>query len=204
MKNFICLAGLMLLMTCGLEVEFNNNSDIKFDWVKEGSKLYYDYYTSQDTIPDFRYLKIKDGFDEGTDSSGSYYLVFHILDRKLRVKRDGLYGLACESCKISLLGCLSNFEFLYVPSTPILDQELTVYGCERKPYYSNKVIETSVTVTVPMGTFNTYIILHSNGDRSYWSPDDGLIMYEKYNKSGGTLIGTLKLNRIEVPGKRRG
>ncbi len=90
--------------------------------------------------------------------------------------------------------CGKRFEFLYAPNAPRLNQELPQYGCSRNPGRANTIIQTQSVVTVPRGTYTTYVMLHELGHKSYWNPDEGLIMYEKY--VDGALLFTLKLNRI--------
>ncbi|AHJ96931.1 hypothetical protein Hsw_1336 [Hymenobacter swuensis DY53] len=51
-------------------------------------------------------------------------------------------------------------------------------------------------MTVPKGTFKTYIMRYENGDKSYWNADEGLIMYERYWQ--GRREGTLKLTKIQT------
>lgn len=167
----------------------------KFDWVATGNKLYYDYYRTTDTLRDFRLLLIANRFyEQDPANSSSYQLMFRILARDFVVKKGGLYGIACESC--GFLGCSGKFEFLYAPNKASLNQELPLYGCSRTPYsFKNKIVEVDKVVTVPKGTFTTYVMLHENGDKSYWNADEGLIMYDRYDFNG-SFIGSLKLNRI--------
>lgn len=169
----------------------------KFGWLDEGTKLYYDYYTPAGTRTDVRRLLIGSRiFEQELANSDVHELMFRVLDRDFIVKRDGLYGVACESCGMGIITCLSEFEFLYAPNKARQNQELREYDCGRDSYSINKIIEVDKTVTVPKGTFKTYVILHPNGDRSYWNPDEGLIQYDRYNYNGA-FIGSLKLNRIE-------
>ena len=167
----------------------------KFDWVRPGNKMYYDYYTPIDTVKDFRYLEIfSNRFYELDPTNASVYeAMFYIIQRDLVIKKDGLYGLACKSC--GFLGCAGEFEYLYAPNVPTLNQEIPQYGCSTTAdSYKIKIIEINKSITVPKGTFNTYVMLHRNGDKSYWDPDNGLIMYDRY-KCDGSLIGSLKLSR---------
>jgi len=167
----------------------------KFDWVQEGNKMYYDYCTPTDTIKDFRYLQIvAQRFSEQDPSNSSFYeTMFQIIDRDLVVKKGGLYGLACESC--GFFGCVGEFEYLYAPNVPTLNQEIPQYGCSKTARdYKIKIIEINKTITVPKGTFNTYVMLHENGDKSYWNADEGIIMYDRYEYDG-SLIGSLKLSK---------
>lgn len=173
----------------------DENKKTKFGWVKSGNKLYYDYNTSSGTIHDFRYLEILDRFYENDPTNSNIYeTMFRIIDRDLVVKKGGIYGVACENC--SFLGCIKQFDYLYAPNAPSLNQEIPQFSCSKIPNsYKNKIIEINKTVTVPKGTFSTYVMLLENGDKSYWNADEGLIMYDRYDYKGN-LIGSLKLNRI--------
>lgn len=168
-----------------------------FGWVRTGTKLYYDYYTLSDTTRDFRSLIIAGRFYEEFPGGGlgNQYL-FRILDRDIKVKYDGLYGMACEDCGWGIITCMTKFEFLYAPNKPYLNQEIEEYGCGRTPLATNRIIEVNKEVTVPYGKYTCYVMLHDNGDRSYWNPDSGLIMYDRYDMNGD-YIGSLKLTRIE-------
>lgn len=165
--------------------------------MKAGNKLFYDYYTATDTSRNFRYIEVANSLKEvdPTNIGGSFEIVSDIYIKYLVIKSDGLYGLACEDCGMGILTCLTKFEFLYAPSVPHSNQEIPLYSCGRSPYKENKIIETNRTVTVPKGTFNTYVILHKNYGKSYWDPEKGLIMYDKYDINGN-FIGSLKLSRI--------
>lgn len=55
------------------------------------------------------------------------------------------------------------------------------------------LLVADTVITIPMGTFTTYIIVHENGDKSYWNADEGLLMYQIANRP---YRGFLKLNRI--------
>jgi hypothetical protein len=183
----------MLCASCAKD----DNQKIKFGWAKEGTRLVYDYYTATDTIPNYRELYISDRFMESAPGNqDSYELLFHLISREFKVKRGGLYGVECSECRgFGLLGCPNKFDFLFAPNAATLNQELPVYGCGEKIDGINKVVEVDRRVEVPWGTFNTYVILQYNGDRSYWNAAEGLIMYETTDHRGNH-VGTLKLSRI--------
>jgi hypothetical protein len=176
----------------------DENKKIKFGWYKEETRLVYDFYSATDTIQDFRVLLISKGFLETSPNGPNPYEV--IFDQfkqigKYTVKRGGLYGIECKDCRFGFFGCSEEFNFLMAPNAPSLNQELPVYSCGEKITGINKVIEINKTVSVPYGTFETYVILHPNGDKSFWNADNGLIMYENTN---GDIknIGILKLSTI--------
>ncbi|EMR01771.1 hypothetical protein [Cesiribacter andamanensis] len=195
MNRILLLFCLMLLAGCGLVEELPGPGAYSFPWLRQGNRLYYDYYTAQDTIRDFRYLEVGKKLLEKTDS-GSFRHVFTLLGREWELGKEGLYGTACTSCEISIVSCMSKFNFLYAPIRPVLQQELPAYSCGKNPDYQNQIVALSRQLHVPMGTYSTYAMLHPSGDISYWSPEHGLIQYEKYN-AAGVLQATLKLNRIE-------
>lgn len=176
----------------------DKNDQVKFGWVKGGTRLYYDYYSPTDTIRDCRYLLIfasrfMEKNPSGTDNFG---MLFDVPDRDIVVKKGGLYGLACENCDMGPLVCLNEFEFLYAPNAPSPNQKIPVYGCGRTPRGHNRIITVDTTITVPMGTFRTYVMQHyAFGDRSYWNPNVGLIQYDNYD-GRGNLQHSLRLNRI--------
>ena len=193
-KVIYLITTLLIVITSSCKKEENKK---KFDWVREGNKMYYDYYTPTDTIKDFRYLEIvAQRFSEQDPTNSSFYeTMFRIINRDLVVKKGGLYGLACEECGFGILTCLSKFEYLYAPNIPTLNQEIPQYSCGRTANsYKIKIIEINKIITVPKGTFNTYVMLHENGDRSYWNADEGVIMYDRYEYDG-SLIGSLKLSK---------
>lgn len=194
MRKILFFPILIFLSSCHKE----KSEGYKFSWTKIGTKLYYDYYTNNDTLKDYRLLTVgtlhTTGFfvEEAPASPfpSSFPLLFHILENEFKIKKDGLYGIACKYCRGL---CLSDFEFLYAPNQPSLNQKIPVYGCDANIYYNNTIIARDTVVIVPWGTFKTYVMRHSNGDKSYWNPDEGLIMYET---TANNSKGTLKLNRI--------
>ena len=172
----------------------SKNFIIKFGWVKEGTKLYYDYYRPTDTLHDYRYLTIVANrfFEQDPSYPSTYQTMFNLPNKDFVAKPGGLYGLAYEDCNSFFNS--RTFDFLYAPNSPSINQEIDEYGCGRQYYSIDKIIEINKTVNVPKGTYTTYVMLHFNGDKSYWNPDEGLIMYERY--VNGYYVGTLKLTRI--------
>lgn len=200
MRSLSIVLFFISLSSCNKGTEVINKV-YKFGWAKTGNKLYYDYYTATDTLKDYRYLSIynfssKTAFREEIPKydTGTFFnnpLFFRILDRGFVIKEDGLYGIGCESC--GFFGCSQPFEFIYAPNQPVLYQNLPLFGCSNRSGSSNTVTAIDTTVTIPMGTFKTYILEHSNGDKSFWSPEDGIIIYEAVNDDNR---GIFKLNRI--------
>ncbi|WP_197031966.1 hypothetical protein [Hymenobacter swuensis] len=177
----------------------DENKKTKFSWAKKGNKLYYDYHTPTNVIKDSRRLSINERFEEQILSSTPNepgYLYFNLLSSNIVVKKGGLYGQSVENCGWGIINNNTPFEFLYTPNEPQLHQEIIEYGCSRKPLTKNHIINIDTTVTVPKGTFKTYIMRYENGDKSYWNADEGLIMYERYWQ--GRREGTLKLTKIQT------
>ena len=171
----------------------------KFKWVDKGWLFYYDYYTPTDTIRDARTLTVNDGFQENAPGNPNYFQhYFRLTEQDVKVKKDGLHALELVHCSgMGIVSSRTKFSYLYAPDKADLNQPLQEYSCERIPYsHTNMVIEVNKKITVPDGTFSTYVIRHFNGDRSYWDPDHGIIMYDRYDQNG-VLIGSLKLNRVE-------
>jgi hypothetical protein len=171
----------------------------KFKWVDRGWLFYYDYYTPTDTVRDARTLIVHDRFfEKAPGSPTAYQNYFRLASGDVEVKKDGLHALALEHCNgMGIVTSTKKFSYLYAPDKAHLNQPLQEYGCERRPYsHTNMVVEVNKIITVPDGTFKTYVIRHFNGDLSYWDPDYGIIMYDRYDQNGD-LIGSLKLTRVD-------
>lgn len=196
-RTTITAAVLLTCAACGKE-EYKK----RFEWVRAGNRLYYDAYGPADTIHDFRSLlvfaddKLLRIQEEVPSGSNFYSLFFYdVTRRRYQVKRGGLYSQACGSCGGLIVSCGSSFDYLFAPNAPFLYQALPYYSCSSEPEGTNYVVNTDTVVTVPLGTFSAYVLRHPNGDRSYWNPREGLIMYEARNQRAWR--GTLRLNRIE-------
>jgi hypothetical protein len=189
-KSLCCFSVLLVWFLTSCD---KDNTSTKFGWLKQGNKLYYDYYTATDTLPDYRYLSIENRIREKSPASATFYqLLIRTLNSDFVVKKGGLYGLACADC--GPLGCAQEFDFLYAPTKPYINQKLPEYSCSRTPNaYANTILVADTVITVPMGTFTAYVMVHENGDKSYWNADEGLLMYQIANRPNR---GFLKLNRI--------
>ncbi len=173
----------LIFLTVILVFIFNSckkdpNNEIKYAWATNGTKLYYDRYTEIDTIKNSLTFTIIDNIFTGQASPS---IILNVLDDKFKIKKGGLYGIACDECSIGYFGCLSTFDFLYLPNAASLNQKLPVYSCRDKADYSNEVVELNKTITVPQGTYETFVLKSDDGDVSYWNADYGLIMYD-YNR----------------------
>ncbi len=187
----------MLLLSTIVSCKKDDNHKIKFGWTKNGSVYFYDQYKGSSVTKDYLKLAIYDDEFFQNDVAASTYM--DILDRHFVVKKGGLFGLACEECNFGFFSCSRKFEFLYTPNAPSLNQELPQYGCGRTPDYNTRIIKIDTIISVPYGTFNTYIMKHRNGDKSYWNADSGIIMYEKVDfKDSRTVVETFKLSRKQI------
>lgn len=174
----------------------DDNDKVKFGWAKNGKTFFYDQYKGSGVVKDYLRLAIYDNEFFQDNVAASTYM--DILDRHFVIKKGGLFGLACEECNFGFFSCLSKFEFLYAPNAPSLNQELPQYGCGRTPYYNTRIIKVDTVVSVPLGTFKTYVMLHQNGDKSYWNADNGIILYEKVDyRDNRTVLETFKLSRTK-------
>jgi hypothetical protein len=181
----LLLLPIVLATSCKKDV----NDKVEFKWAKNGTLLFYDQYKNSVIAKD--YLKILI-IDNRFLQNGTY---MKILDTEFKIKKGGLYGLYCYD---HYCYCIPNQEFLYAPNQPYINQELPQYSCGTTPDFINKIIAVDTVVTVPMGTYKTYIMQHYNGDKSYWNANDGLIMYDKVDFTNRTtVIETFKLNRVE-------
>lgn len=169
------------------------NNQIEFKWAENGTILFYDQYKNSAIVKDYLKIEILDNNFFVNGVVGNSYM--KILDRQFTRKKGGLYGLYCDD---HYCYCIPNKEFLYAPNQPYLNQELPEYNCGTTPDHINKVITIDTVITVPMGTYKTYVMQHYNGDKSYWNANDGLIMYDKVDFTNRTIvIETYKLNRIQ-------
>jgi hypothetical protein len=189
----VLFIGMSILLAVIISCKKDDTRKAKFSWVKNGKAFIYDQYKGSTIVHDYLKIVISDNQFFQNDVAASSYM--DVLDRHFVVKKEGLFGLACEDCSF---GCLGEFEFLYAPNAPSLNQEISQYGCGRDVDYNIKIIKVDTPVTVPLGTFNTYIMLHENGDRSYWNADEGIIMYEKVDfRDRRKLVETFKLSKTQ-------
>ncbi len=189
--KYILILGLLL---AGLFTSCNKDENKKagFGALSEGAVLFFDKYDGSDIKVDYYSITVADRLyqaGEGTSTSG----LMNIIDTEIAIKRGGLYGLAYENCNMF---AVKKFEFLYAPNKATLNQELLQYSCGREITHRNKIIKVDTLVTVPMGVFNTYVMQHKEGDKSYWNADKGLVMYERIDRATQTIKETYKLNRI--------
>lgn len=198
LQNFFLIALFLfcMLISCKKNNNVKVNDIIKFGWAKNGKKLYYDQYKGSNIVKDYLKLTISDNRFFQNDVASSDYM--DIVDKGFVIKKEGLFGLACVDCSMGLFSCYNTFEFLYAPNAPSHTQEIHQYSCGRDSYYNIQIIKIDTIVSVSFGTFNTYVMLHENGDKSYWNADNGIILYERMDyRDRTTLAETYKLNRVE-------
>jgi len=186
----------MFILSEIISCKKDDSRKAKFGWAKNGKTFFYDQYKGSTIVKDYLKLGIRDNKFFQNGIAASTYM--DILDRQFVVKKDGLFGLACEECGFGFFSCSSKFEFLYAPNSPSLNQEIPQYGCGRDAYHNTRIIKADTAVTVPLGRFNTYIMLHENGDRSYWNAEKGIIMYEKVDyRDSKNILEAFKLSKTE-------
>ena len=184
----------IIILFCSIHIGCKKENN--FSWAKNGKIFYYDQYKGSNIVKDYIQLAIYD--NQFFQNNVAAPLPMDILDRKFVIKKNGLFGLACEDCSIGYFTCGKEFEFLYAPNSPSLNQQIPQYSCGRIPSYNIQIINVDTTISVPLGIFKTYVMLHYYGDRSYWSTDNGLIMYEKVDRNNrATISETYKLTRIQ-------
>lgn len=188
----------LLLLTVISVVIFDSckkdpNKEIKYDWATNGTKLIYDRYTATDTIKNSLSFTIVDNTFQGQSSPS---IMINILESKFKLKEGGLYSVDCDNCPNSgFFYCLTTTDYLYLPNYASLNQKLPVYSCG-EIYYTNKVIEVDKTITVPQGTYITFVLKSDNGDLSYWNAHYGLIMYETIRSEGKIIYQLSKTSKI--------
>ena len=186
----------MLLLSSMISCKKDDNHKVKFGWAKNGSVYFYDQYKGSSIVKNYFKLAIYNGRFFQNDIGASVNM--DIVEGDFIVKKGGLFGLACEECSFGFFGCSREFEFLYAPNSPLLNQEIPQYSCGRTPDYNTRIIKIDTMISVPYGTFNTYVMQHKNGDKSYWNADNGIIMYEKVDyRDSRTVLETFKLSRKE-------
>jgi hypothetical protein len=196
MKNKKTSILIILFLSSVISCKKDDNKKVKFGWTRNGSVYFYDQYKGPSVVKNYFKLAIYDNRFYQNDINASVYM--DILNRNFIVKKGGLFGLACEECNFGFFSCSRKFEFLYTPNSPSLNQEIPQFGCGRKPDYNTLIVKIDTTISVPYGTFNTYVMQHKNGDKSYWNADNGIIMYEKVDiRDSRTILETFKLSRKE-------
>lgn len=196
MKVFYWFLTTVIIFSTLVSCTKDENNKEEFSWAQNGKTFFYDRYEGSDTVKDYLKLAIFDNQFFQNDVAASVYM--DILDRPFTIKKGGLFGQACEDCDIGFFGCSKKFAFLYAPNAPAINQQLPYFDCGKTSEYNIKILNTDTIINVPMGIFHTYIMLHYQGDKSYWNANSGIIMYEKINYTDNRIvIDTFKLSRVE-------
>jgi hypothetical protein len=195
MKNFRTIILLLLpfaFFACKKEKKVN----AEFEWFANGNVFHYDYYTAAGIQKNYISVAIADNalLQNLRDAVSPPQINLQNIYGKYVVKDDGLYTTAPIDCSTGGI-YVAYFNYLYAPNDPALGQQIPVYQCQSKVKYYLDILATNQTITVPQGTFTTYVMQYQNGDKAYWDPNNGLIKYELYDQNGN-LGGTLKLNGI--------
>lgn len=172
----------------------------EFKWVANKNTFHYDRYFNAGIQKDFRSLEIFSDdyggyqFLEPFDSTAQRSYFYENVYGRYVVKADGLYKLTRNDCGFEdFLGF--TFDVLFAPNNPVLGQQIPVYYCKNNLYYSININAVSQPVSVPYGTFNTYVMQFKNGDKGYMDPNNGLIMYIAVDSFKKT-VDTLKLSFV--------
>jgi hypothetical protein len=174
----------------------------QFKWVANKNTFHYDRYTNKSTQKDFRSFGIFSDNYRGyhfletfnPDSSVQKSYFYENIYGQYVVKTDGLYKLTPTDCGFE--DFLSfTFDALFAPNNPVAGQLVPVYFCKNSLYYNINISAVDQTISVPYGTFKTYIMQFKNGDKGYIDPNNGLIMYIAVDSLKKT-IDTLKLSTV--------
>ena len=171
-----------LLLACKKEVK------PVFPWVKAGNTLYYNSYSSTDTIVNALTLSIITNpgsssilrFNYKYDNSINSNLYFGT-SGNIYVNEDGLNARAELTC--SYLSGTSK-EYIIAPQKPIVNTIYPLYKCGWKFESFKKVIQSTHPIAVKGGVFNCYILEDTTARRKeYWDVENGLIVVEQFNKN---------------------
>ncbi len=178
-------------------------------WFTKNRDYYYDYATDTSNIVNYRQLSVIPGFapdelffyesspDTNIIISGTQ--VFEIFGNGLITpKDDGLYQESAGTCGFGF--SFNDFKYLFIPAWPEAGQRVPQYGCAHTDEGTNTILNTDTAITVPAGTYHTFCVLHPNGDKSYWSREVGIIMYDQWQHDRAlplVRLGSLKLRRMD-------
>lgn len=173
----------------------------EFKWVVDKNTFHYDKYTSAGIQKDFRRFGIfrddyrgyhfLETFNPDSTVQRSYFS--ENIYGQYVVKADGLYKLTRTDCGFDFFSV--TFDALFAPNNPVLGQFVPVYYCKDNLYYNINIAAVDQAISVPYGTFKTYIMQFKNGDKGYIDPNNGLIMYIAVDSFKRT-VDTLKLSFV--------
>lgn len=169
-----------------------DESELAFPWVQLGHSLSYSYDTPNVSIENALTINV------GEFVSGEYQklrfeygykndiaLSLPIVGTNFYVFRDEC-GL--KTSRI-IAGAFTLFPItkrhIRVPKIPVLNDEYPDYYNEDSYHVSYLVVEESIEITVPAGTFDTYVLYDSkNMIKEYWNEQKGLIKIELLGDDG--------------------
>lgn len=173
---------------------------LPFAWVKAGHKLTYTYYSPTDTTlnaltltvienPDSENLGFQFSYPQWTSISsakwiGDNYNVYR--------KFNGLYKGTASDCGF-MNAFSAAYYFMRAPLAPVLDTYYPDYLCKGKIFTAYKVVDINKTITVPAGSFNTFVLQDTATlKKEYWNEKNGIIMFDLFD-TAGVLTGQYKL-----------
>jgi hypothetical protein len=183
----------ILFMACKKE----NINNPQFKWVKNQDIFHYDDYTITGVEKDFRILQIFNTgnneyfFGEIPDTTQRQYFSETLYGSYL-IDNDGLHKSRAATCGLE---SFFSIDALFMPNNPVTDQVVPVYSCGNELDYNLKILAADKIISVPYGTFKTYIMQFKNGDKGYIDPNNGLIMYVAIDSLKKTT-DTLKLSFV--------
>jgi hypothetical protein len=193
----------ILLFICSCKkTEQQSEPNSAFKWFANGTNFHYDLYTSSGIIKNYETLSVVKNSYTGnldltesaqTDTIGGS-LYFEDLQGEYVVKSDGLYAITVATCEYHIVD-YPTFTSQFLPNNPKVGQQIPVYFCQGDVVDTINVLALNQSVTVPYGTFNTYVMQYNYGQKGYWDPNTGLVMYERFDNNGN-LSGTLKLDNV--------
>jgi len=192
---------LILLISSCKKTEQPSQPNPAFKWYTNGTNFHYDLYTSNGIIKNYETLSVVKNSYTGnleltesakTDTIREAY--FEDLEGEYVVKSDGLYAITVSTCEYHIVD-YPSFTSQFLPNNPKIGQQIPVYFCQGTVVDTINVLALNQSVTVPYGTFNTYVMQYNYGQKGYWDPNTGLLMYEVFDNNGN-LSATLKLDDI--------
>ena len=195
MKNIYIFLTMLILSIAFFSCKKEKKVNPEFKWFANGNVFHYDYYTAAGVQKNYSSIAVADSYllMDITDTARISQINLDNIYGKYVVNLDGLYATAPIDCQEGFF--VATFNYLYAPNSPAAGQQIPVYYCRNNLDYNIAISAIDQTVTVPYGTFTTYVMQYKNGDKGYWDNNHGLIMYEVYDQHGN-IAGTLKLNSV--------
>ena len=192
------LAGGLLFARCSK----GDKGDPGPDWFSNNVEYIYDLDSAGSVRPE--YCKVRTSIDaqgeinleQSLQDNGYLGVYSKLIDLPDLVKRkpEGLFITYNATC--SFVPDLKDY--LKVPTKPVVGQLIPLYSCGGYHGCDDTVVTVNENITVPAGTFQVFSIVHSNGDRSWWNFEMGIIQYQfllRYTGNKMTTV-TLKLRKI--------